>query len=856
MFKRDGKLRLLSTKEKASDFCVNECTACHKVLKNKGGLLSHQQHCKLFLKERSLEQAKRATLYRKYMGTQDKPICIESESPQQGVVEACSNLDAEEMDEDEEPCRDKDNRSVSGRAIIVNPQHVCCGIPCEGWPSCVVESDTHACSSCGRHNHVPCGFEAEHGYAIDCKPSCELARAKVEAYVCGSNCQKQSEASTDATEGVLTPREQKAKARGKKSKPTQRGRQHRNSYTLKRKAFAIKLVEDVINRTNKIRGAKRKVADLLDIPETNINKWVQNKVKIVEDYSSTLGRRGNGNRGIQNAMCIGRGSKQKYALAEQVVYDKIMSTRKEGGRVSGHTIRRWIRAEVKLDHERLKRMRLISSSIDFKASNRWLSRFTRSFNLSLRRKTNCKSVSIDKRLPKIKRFHARLKLRLQRRSNEPGEKFDVCFGRWLPEHRFNVDQVPCPLECAVAQTYDKRGTTKVHIRSKGADASKRFCTFQVCMRLTSDKTVPQPPLGIIFRGTGKRISEAERSNYHPQVHVEFQSKAWADTEYSVSWITRTLKKVQEDVKGESLLFLDNLSSQTSEAFIKEARKVNVRVHFFPANCTDLIQPVDHHVGVNLKRKVGIEMEKEFEKNSEFEKRWLGTHIDGPLKLSERRVAITRWAGVAWGDLCREMDFGKIGYSTGCNMTINNKHVDPVTKKEIDVPKIKIEGVDNYTFDDVQITDYPEESDVELTDDESDKEENDDLDEFEIGSEDDRCADEEVDDTDYVDVDVPSVDLIQGYTVIEEYPGLTDLLGKLVYFKLNAPGTKRTPGWYLGRVDKPVTSQREKAQGYNFNLKFTRSTTKQCARPFNGTIAVLLNKETYGLTKQYFFVNKK
>jgi hypothetical protein len=40
---------------------------------------------------------------------------------------------------------------------------------------------------------------------------------------------------------------------------------------------------------------------------------------------------------------------------------------------------------------------------------------------------------------------------------------------------------------------------------------------------------------VVFRGTGKKISAAEKAQYHPLIHVDFQPKAWVDGEVLRRW---------------------------------------------------------------------------------------------------------------------------------------------------------------------------------------------------------------------------------------------------------------------------------------------------------------------------------
>ena len=78
-----------------------------------------------------------------------------------------------------------------------------------------------------------------------------------------------------------------------------------------------------------------------------------------------------------------------------------------------------------------------------------------------------------------------------------------------------------------------------------------------------------------FRGKGKRISPDEKESYHKYVDVYWQPNAWADTEFSIEWVTKTLKPgVKTDNNEEFILFCDNLTAQTSELFRVEVKSIN------------------------------------------------------------------------------------------------------------------------------------------------------------------------------------------------------------------------------------------------------------------------------------------
>ena len=46
----------------------------------------------------------------------------------------------------------------------------------------------------------------------------------------------------------------------------------------------------------------------------------------------------------------------------------------------------------------------------------------------------------------------------------------------------------------------------------------------------------QPEACVLFMGTGKRVTEAEREAYHKDVSVHLNKKTWVDNEFATKWI--------------------------------------------------------------------------------------------------------------------------------------------------------------------------------------------------------------------------------------------------------------------------------------------------------------------------------
>ena len=340
----------------------------------------------------------------------------------------------------------------------------------------------------------------------------------------------------------------------------------------------------------------------------------------------------------------------------------------------------------------------------FKASKLWLIQFARRFGISLRRKSNAKAEPVEVRLPKIKRWHARLRRRLKR-----GDTIDPVYGRWLPRNRLSHDQVGINLRNGLQSTYAEKGSTRVWIAGSPADDGKRIATLNITARAVCDDSKPrrgQPKISMTLRGQGKKISEAERAGWHPDVHVRFQKKAWADDELCEEVARIEIAEATGDARAageESIVFFDNLSGQTTEEhkrILKQHAKSSR--HLLPTSSTGELMHIDDGIGARMKVLMGEETDAWLEQPGNLE-RWTTGPKEGGLKAWEKRVLLTQFAGRAWEKLCATYDFEASARRLGLLMTIDGSSDDA----------IQIQGLtEKYTFTDSDGGSEGAESDVD------------------------------------------------------------------------------------------------------------------------------------------------
>lgn len=130
-------------------------------------------------------------------------------------------------------------------------------------------------------------------------------------------------------------------------------------------------------------------------------------------------------------MTLQQGRGVPFAAAEAELYAMFKARRRAGQRVQ----ERWLVINMR---KLIRTHYGDEPAKQFKGSYGWVFRLARRHNISLRRANNHKHQSVEERLPKIKRWHARLRRRLK---TGPKSRLHPKWGRWLPENRLSIDQV-------------------------------------------------------------------------------------------------------------------------------------------------------------------------------------------------------------------------------------------------------------------------------------------------------------------------------------------------------------------------------------------------------------------------------
>ena len=460
---------------------------------------------------------------------------------------------------------------------------------------------------------------------------------------------------SEAGEEVNEESREESNVKTSKRRGSEKRRQYSASYKL-----------DVIREIENEEATEYSLEEKYKINRSLINKWKNNKKKIsdaaVREHKNILKIR----------------PSVKYTLLFTKLVVKLREARRKLHRVNFN----WLLTQARI----LYKEEIGDSTVIL--GRHVIVNFLKKHNIKMRARQRNRKLPKESFRMDLQKWHVTTRERLVRMGGEEAD-YDSKWGYFSPKQRFNVDQSPLPFAVNMSRTYhmfdegaDKH-KEKVWISQPGSGLDKRQCTLQICFSPVG----PQPKLGIIFRGKGRKISEEEKASWHPDVDIYFQENAWADTKFSVEWAERTLKPCVENLKR-FVLFCDNLTSQTHEDFKTKISSLGGVVWYGLPNATDLWQPVDAGFGELLKTLINHKLTSwlEGEENAD---RWYGNSTGFTAK--ERRILISNWAGEAYNVLVGQK-YEKFCYhqfeKTGCLITADGSEdtkITPEGLKDYNVP---------------------------------------------------------------------------------------------------------------------------------------------------------------------------
>ncbi|CAM9991965.1 unnamed protein product [Pylaiella littoralis] len=207
---------------------------------------------------------------------------------------------------------------------------------------------------------------------------------------------------------------------------------------------------------------------------------------------------------------------------------------------------------------------------------------------------------------------------------------DSKYRRFPLKKRRDVDQVPLPFANGLVSTWADKGSRRVRVWQPSAGLEKRQCTLQLCFGPAEELV---------------RITAVEKAAWHPNVDVDWQACAWADSSFCDSWARNTYRKAVcgtslTPPKEEPILLADNLHGQTTEEFRRILKQdCNTLLWLVPPRCTDEVQPVDAGYGRLFQVYVGKELDVFLLEGDNVE-RW----ESNKLTASDRRILLTQWIG--------------------------------------------------------------------------------------------------------------------------------------------------------------------------------------------------------------------
>ena len=194
---------------------------------------------------------------------------------------------------------------------------------------------------------------------------------------------------------------------------------------------------------------------------------------------------------------------------------------------------------------------------------------------------------------------------------------------------------PLPFDLSSGKTYADKGSKTVWCRSVGGSGlDKRQATVQ--LTIFGDGMPRAKPL-VIFRGTGQRITQAQKQDYDHRVTVKFHPNAWCDETMFLFWA----RHVETGVVTPKMLVLDSHQAQiTNNALMVMKQECNTTVITIDGGLTPVLQPLDVLFNKPFKTRVDYLFNEHLTAN-------LDAYLNGTIPAKRHRVLMTKWVGQTW-----------------------------------------------------------------------------------------------------------------------------------------------------------------------------------------------------------------
>ena len=197
-----------------------------------------------------------------------------------------------------------------------------------------------------------------------------------------------------------------------------------------------------------------KVAERRGVSKSLVVKWNKDRVKLRSQLALNKTKKNKGaarpTRQRRQLVC-GTVKAEKFPLAaERVVVEFKLRTAK-GCKISKLWLKKKMKEKVQVCYGK-------EAAQKFKASDNWFQRFKKRHNIAFRRRSNKKKSAASDGKETIQRFHRNLRTSLKTTRRRNNAKLDGKYGRWLPQNRYNVDQVPLPFVIDQDKTYEMKGS--------------------------------------------------------------------------------------------------------------------------------------------------------------------------------------------------------------------------------------------------------------------------------------------------------------------------------------------------------------------------------------------------------------